>query len=48
MMGWNPDYRYKLLGKLVRANGMYLLAFDLNCPEAYPKTFAEGEKPKVS
>lgn len=48
MMGWNPDYRYKLLGKLVRANEMYLLAFDLNSPEAYPKTFVEGEKPKVS
>lgn len=48
LMNWNPDYRYKLLGKLVRANDMYLLAFDLNSPEAYPKTFVEGEKPRVS
>ena len=21
LMGWNPDYRYKLLGKLIHANG---------------------------
>ena len=21
MMGWNPNYRYKILGKLIRANG---------------------------
>ena len=29
MMGWNPNYRYKILGKLIRANGEYLFVFDL-------------------
>ena len=29
MMGWNPDYRYKILGKLVKANGELLFLFDL-------------------
>lgn len=48
LMDWNPDFRYKLIGKLVRANGMYLLAFDLTATEAYPKTVVEGEKPRVS
>lgn len=48
MMGWNPDYRYKLLGKLIHANGEYLLAFDLTATEVYQRTFAEGAKPKTS
>ena len=29
LMGWNLDYRYKLLGKVIHANGEYLIAFDL-------------------
>lgn len=30
LMDWNIDYRYKLLGKVIHANGEYLIAFDLN------------------
>jgi hypothetical protein len=48
LMGWNPDYRYKLLGKLIQANGEYLIAFDLNSTEVYQRTISEGEKPKTS
>lgn len=48
MMDWNPDYRYKLLGKLIHSNGEYLLAFDLTATEVYQRTFTEGEKPKTS
>ena len=48
LMGWNHQYRYKLLGKLIHANGEYLLAFDLTSTEVYQKTFPEGEKPKTS
>ena len=48
LMGWNPDYRYKLLGKLIHANGEYLIAFDLTSTEVYQKTFPEGRKPKIS
>lgn len=47
-MDWNPDYRYKLLGKLIHSNGEYLLAFDLTATEVYQRTFKEGEKPKTS
>lgn len=47
MMDWNPDYRYRILGKLIRANGEMLIAFDLNAAETYQKTF-DGSKPKVS
>ena len=48
MMDWNPDYRYKLLGKMMKANGQYLIAFDLTATEVYQRTVAEGEKPKNS
>ena len=48
LMGWNPHYRYKMLGKLIHANGEYLIAFDLTATEVYERTFAEGEKPKTS
>lgn len=37
LMNWSYDYRYKLLGHVVHANGEYLLVFDLNAPEAFEK-----------
>ena len=48
LMGWNPDYRYKLLGKILRANNQYLIVFDLTATEMYKKTYIDGEKPKTS
>ncbi len=47
-MQWNPDYRYKMLGKVIHANGEYLIAFDLSATEVYQRTFRDGEKPKTS
>lgn len=40
--GWNPDYRYKLLGKLVSNNGELLFAFDLNDYEKFPRMARDG------
>lgn len=48
MMSWNPDYRYKILGKMIRSNGEYLFIFDLNNAEVYQRIFKEGEKPVSS
>lgn len=48
LMGWTPDCKYKIIGKVVHANGMYLLAFDLTARQAYPKTYVEGKKPRTS
>ena len=48
LMGWNLDYRYKLLGKLIRSNGELLFVFNLNNPEIYIRVFREGEKPRVA
>lgn len=47
-MGWNPDYRYKLLGKLIHANDEYLIAFDLSATEVYQRFNSEGNKAKTS
>lgn len=44
LMGWNPNYRYKLLGKLIRSNGELLFIFDLTTPEIFIRT----EKNKTS
>lgn len=48
MMKWNPDYKYKLLGKLIRSGGEYLFIFDLAATEIYPRVLSEGEKPKTT
>lgn len=36
-MGWNPDYRYKILGKLIRSGSEILFIFDLTSPEIFPR-----------
>ena len=48
MMDWNPSYRYKILGKLIRANDEYLFVFDLTSTEVYQRIVKEGAKPKTS
>jgi len=47
-MDWNVSHRYKLLGKIVRANGQRLIAFDLTSTEIYQRLEKDGEKPRVS
>ena len=49
LMGWNLDYRYKILGKLVRANNEYLFVFNLESAQTFVREEAvEGKKPKMS
>ena len=48
LMDWNPEYRYKMLGRIVHANGEYLIAFDLTATEVYKKTIDPNSKPKKS
>jgi len=48
LMDWNPEYRYKLLGKLIKSDNEYLFIFDLTATEIYQRTMQEGEKPKTS
>lgn len=49
LMDWNSEYRYKLLGKLIRSNNEYLFIFDLTASEMYERKTVEGsDKPKIS
>lgn len=42
LMEWNPEYRYKLLGKLVQSQNELLFAFDLSAPEVYQRIIQDG------
>lgn len=44
MMQWNPDYRYKLLGKLISANQEMLFIFDLSSTEMYQRSVSADGK----
>jgi len=44
LMGWNPDYRYKILGKLIRANDEQIFLFDLPSAETYRRSVGEDGK----
>lgn len=48
LMNWQIDYKYKLLGKLKKANGQYLFVFDLNAPEIYKRTIKDDGKSTTS
>ena len=44
MMGWDPDYRYKIIGRLMRSWGHSLIVFDLTTYNCYPKAASEDNK----
>ena len=44
LMGWNPEYRYKIVGKLVRANEELLFLFDLNARQVFERSVGEDGK----
>ena len=47
LMDWNPDYRYKIMGKKYNSNGVDVLVFDLTVAQAFEKP-SPGEKGKGS
>ena len=48
LMGWDPTYRYKVLGKLIRSGERLLFVFDLTTPEIYARTLTKDGKSKIS
>lgn len=48
LMGWNPDYRYKILGKLARSGDEQLFIFDLTATEVYQRILSDDDKPRMS
>jgi len=43
LMSWNPEHRYKIIGKLIMSQGQYLFVFDLNTPEIYKRSMLIDE-----
>lgn len=43
LMEWNPDNRYKILGKLIRSNGQNLFVFKLDDVEQYKREKVTGK-----
>lgn len=48
LMGWNPNHRYKLLGKMVSSNDELIFVFDLTASEVYQRTITEDQKERTS
>lgn len=48
LMDWNPDYRYKMLGKLIQSGSEHLFIFDLTATETYQRILDTEERPKAS
>lgn len=46
MMDWNPEHRYKIIGKMIRSQGQYLFVFDLNAREIYTRSVQIDENGK--
>ncbi len=48
LMGWNPDNRIRMLGKLFRANGDLIFLFDMDGAEEFKRQKDENGKRKTS
>ena len=48
LMDWNPNYRYKMLGKLVRGGDEFLFIFDLTATEIYQRNMKDDGRFKTS
>ena len=44
MMEWDPENRYKVMGKLVKSQGQKLFVFDLTAVEMYQRIQRNGQK----
>ena len=44
LMDWDPDYKYKILGKLICSNDQLLFVYDLSTPEIFIKEATKDEK----
>ena len=44
LMEWDPNYRYKLLGKLIKTKKELLFVFDMNAPEVYKRSINDDGK----
>ena len=47
LMEWNPDNRYKILGKMIRSNGQNLFVFKLDDVEQYKREKTSGKSTRT-
>lgn len=47
LMEWNPENRYKILGKLIRSNGQNLFVFKLDDVEQYKREKVTGKSTRT-
>lgn len=48
LMDWNPEYRYKMVGKIIRSNEDYLIIFDLKATEVFQRVKREDGTVRAS
>lgn len=48
LMGWNPNHRHKILGKLIRTTEESVFVFDLTSAETFIRQRGDGEVPSRS
>lgn len=48
MTGWNPEYRYKVLGKMVKSSSEYLFVFNLNSAQCFIRNGSGTDSAGVS
>ena len=48
LMGWDSKDRYKILGKLIKAENQYLFVYDLTAPEVFKREVSENGKTATS
>ena len=48
LMGWNPNNRFKILGKFIRSNGKNIFLFNLEDAEQYKREKVDGNKIKTT
>ena len=48
LMGWTTHFRYKLIGKLIKAGDELLFVFDLTTPEIFQRTLKDDGTTKMS
>lgn len=46
LLQWNPDYKYKIIGKQIRSNGESLFVFDLKSTEIFQRQIVNDENGK--
>ena len=48
LMGWNPEHRYRIVGKYIHSNGQEMILFDLTAADTFQRVSTGGAKGRTS